>query len=114
MSYVPTPGPLPGEQWIPSNSSDGYSFLERECGRCARDKSMREGAPLEECDDSECCEIIAASFRSEAVEWREMPGGEVKCIAFVPAGEEIPPARCAKTADMFSASEDANVLHSAG
>lgn len=101
MDYVPTPGPLPGEQWIPSNGTVGYSFLEGECGNCARDRSMREGAPIEECDDDECCPIIAASFRGEAVEWRELPNGEVKCVAFVPAGEPIPTLRDDLTADMF-------------
>jgi hypothetical protein len=102
MTYKPTPGPLPGEQWIPSNGDVGYSFLTGECGNCQRDKSMREGVPLEECDDNERCEIIGASFRGEAVEWREMPDGEVKCIAFVPAGERIPEPRCELTVDMFS------------
>lgn len=101
MSYVPTPGPLPGEQWKPSNSTDGYSFLASWCGQCARDKSMREGCPEEECDDSELCQIIAASFRGDAVEWRKMPDGEVKCIAFVPAGEPIPAQCDDRTADLF-------------
>lgn len=91
----------PGEQWIPSNSDAGYGFLEHECGRCARDKSMREGVPIEECDDNERCDIIAASFRGEAVEWRQMPDGEIKCIAFVPAGARIPEPPCEHTADMF-------------
>lgn len=101
MEYVPTPGPLPGEQWVPSNSTVGHSFLENECGNCARDKAMREGCDIDECDDNEKCEIIGASFRGEAVEWRRMPTGEVKCIAFVPAGEPIPAPRCALTCDMF-------------
>lgn len=105
MSYIPTPGPLPGEQWIPSNGTVGHAFLAGECGNCQRDKSMREGVSIDECDDNERCEIIGASFRGEAVEWREMPDGEVKCIAFVPAGERIPEPRCANTEDMFSAAE---------
>lgn len=102
MSYVPTPGPLPGEQWTPSNGTEGHCFMEMCCCECARDKSMREGAPFDECDDNELCEIIAASFRGEAVEWREMPDGEVKCIAFVPADKPIPIARCDRTLDMFA------------
>lgn len=108
MDYVPTPGPLPGEQWVPSNGTVGYSFLEHECGNCARDRAMREGEPIEECDDDERCEIIGASFRGEAVEWRKMPGGDVKCIAFVPAGEPIPAPRCSQTADMFEAHNAGN------
>ncbi len=101
MSYIPTPGPLPGEQWEPSNSDDGYGFIGEWCTRCARDKAMREGAPLDECDDTEKCEILAASFRGEAVEWRELPNGHVECIAFVPAGQPIPAPRCAHTKDLF-------------
>lgn len=94
----PTPGPLSGEQWKPSNSDVGHAFLAHECGNCARDKAMREGA---ECDDNEKCEIIGASFRGDAVEWRRLPGGEVTCIAFVPAGDSIPPQRDDRTLDMF-------------
>lgn len=94
---------LPGEQWIPSNGTAGYSFLEDMCGNCARDRAMREGTPIEECDDNERCDIIAASFRGEAIEWRRMPDGQVTCLAFVPAGEPIPEPRCMMTADMFNA-----------
>ena len=101
MSYVPTPGPHPGEQFIPSNSDDGCRFLMEWCTHCARDKAMREGDDLDECDDNELCEIIAASSRGEAVEWREMPDGETRCIAFIEAGQEVTPARCEHTADMF-------------
>lgn len=101
MSYIPTPGPHPGEQYIPSNGSEGADFFDAWCSRCARDKSMREGEPVDECDDNELCEIIAASFRGEAVEWREMPDGETKCIAFIEAAKDIPLPRCEHTADMF-------------
>jgi hypothetical protein len=92
---------LPGEQWIPSNSDEGYGFLGSVCTQCARDKSMREGVDIDECDDNERCDIIARSFCGEAIEWREMPDGEVKCIAFVPAGERIPEPPCEHTMDMF-------------
>ena len=101
MSYTPTPGPHPGKQYVPSNGSEGDIFLHDWCAQCARDKSMRDGAAIDECDDTELCEIIAASFRGEAVEWREMPDGETKCIAFVRAGEPIPPPRDEYTMDMF-------------
>ena len=107
MAYIPTPGILPGEQWEPSNGDDGYGFMGEWCARCARDKAMREGTPLDECDDNEKCEIIAASFRGEAVEWRELETGEVKCVAFVDAGSAIPEPRCAHTCDMFSPSNAA-------
>lgn len=107
MTYIPTPGPLPGEQWVPSNATVGDTFLAHECGSCARDKSMREGEPVEECDDNELCPIIAASFRGEAVEWRRMPDGEVKCISWVAAGETPPAPRCHHTADLFGSEPNA-------
>lgn len=91
---------LPGEQWIPSNSTVGHAFIEGECSRCAKDAPSNSGKAFEECDESELCQILAASFRSEAVEWRRMPNGEVKCIAFVEVGSAAP-ARCDKTQDMF-------------
>ena len=102
--YTPTPGPLPGEQWIPSNGTVGYSFLEDWCGNCQRDKAMREGLE-EECDDDGRCEILCASFRGEAVEWRRMPDGHVKCIAFVEKGQPIPPERDTHTLDLFGDGE---------
>ena len=105
MTYIPTPGPLPGRQWIPSNGTEGYGFLDAACTQCARDKSMREGADFDECDDNELCEIIAASFRGEAVEWRELDNGELTCVAFVPAGQAIPSPRCQNTVDMFPSKE---------
>lgn len=92
----------PGEQWKPSNGTEGHSFLESACGNCARDKAMREGVDFDECDDSERCDIIGASFRGEAVEWRLLEGGEVKCMAFVPAGEPIPAPRCPHTNELFA------------
>ncbi len=102
MTYIPTPGPLPGKQWIPSNGTEGSVILCSLCSTCARDKAMREGEDFDECDDNELCEIIAASFRGEAVEWREMENGNVTCIAYVRHGDAIPDPRCAHTLDMFS------------
>ncbi len=91
---------LPGEQWIPSNGTVGYSFIEGECSRCAKDAPSNGSKPYEACDDSELCQILAASFCGEAVEWRRMPNGEVKCLAFIELGTDTP-ARCDKTQDMF-------------
>lgn len=103
--YIPMKGPLPGVQYVPSNGTEGYAFLEGWCTQCARDKSMREGVDIDECDDNEKCEIIAASFRGEAVEWREIEADDGKvnrvCLAFVEAGTTTPPVRCEHTADLF-------------
>ena len=92
---------LPGEQYKPSNSDEGYAFLGYWCANCQRDKAMRDGCDFDECDDNEKCEIIAASFRGEAVEWRDTGTGLI-CTAFVPAGEKVP-ERCPLTVDMFEA-----------
>lgn len=101
-TYTPTPGPLPGEQWTPSNGCDGDAFQGSLCCNCARDKCMSEGRDFDDCADDEVCQILGASYRGEAVEWRELDDGRVTCIAFVPAGGRIP-ERCAQTADMFGA-----------
>lgn len=98
--YVPMKGPLPGVQYIPSNGTEGYSFIESWCGSCARDKAAREGAEFDECDDNEVCQILGASFRGEAVEWRDLGEQEV-CLAYVQHGQEIPPPRCEHTVDLF-------------
>ena len=103
VDYVPMIGPLPGKQWTPSNGTIGESFLSDWCSNCARDKSMREGEPLDECDDNEVCPIIGASFRGEAVEWRKLDNGDVVCLAHVAPGAPIPEPRCEQTADLFAA-----------
>lgn len=92
---------LPGEQYRPSNGTEGFGFIDSWCVNCARDKAMREGCDIDECDDDERCDIIASSFIGAAVEWRRMPNGEVKCLAFIPLDEPIPTPRCAHTLDMF-------------
>ena len=102
MSYTPTPGPLPGQQWIPSNGTEGSVILCSLCSMCAIDKAMRDGADPDELEDNELCEIIAASFSGDAVEWRELENGNVTCIAYVRHGDAIPDPRCAHTLDMFS------------
>lgn len=91
----------PGEQYTPSNGTEGYSFLEHWCRNCARDKAVRDGEDVDECDDNELCPIIGASFRGEAIEWRELDNGETKCMKFVPAGQPIPPGPDTHTVDMF-------------
>ena len=97
MAYIPTTGPLLGKQWNPSNGSEGTFFMDAYCSKCARDKAMREGCDFDDCADDDLCEIIAAAFRGQAVEWRELPDGDVTCIAFVPAEEP----RDDRTIDMF-------------
>ena len=98
--YEPTPGPLPGEQYIPSNSDDGCAFLDL-CADCERDRCLNGTKYEEDCDDDDFCPIVAASFRGEAVEWRQLPDGKVTCIAFVSIGLPIPRPRCKATKELF-------------
>jgi len=91
---------IPGQQYTPSNGTEGEVFLDEWCRNCARDKSMREGAPLEDCDDNERCDIIAASYRGEAKEWVYGSDGQPKCTAYHALGMPAP-YRCAATGDMF-------------
>lgn len=102
--YVPMQGPLKGEQYVPSNGTDGHSFIEHWCTKCARDKPCSEGKDFDDCTDDEVCEILAASFRGEAVEWRRLEDGQTVCLAFI--GSDTPGTpRCTKTVDMFGESE---------
>lgn len=98
---------LPGDQWEPSNGTEGSTFMARWCSRCSRDKAMREGADFDECDDNELCSILADSAVGKAVEWRELPSGETICTAFVEHPQHAPEPRCAHTADMFDGSAGA-------
>lgn len=107
--YKPMAGPHPGERYMPSNSTEGYSFIETWCGTCARDKAAREGADIDDCDDDEVCQILGASFRDEAVEWRELEDGRCICVAHVPVGSPVPAPRCEHTHDMFECGEPPNV-----
>lgn len=99
--YAPTPGPLPGERYMPSNGTEGEAFISSWCCNCERDKVCNGTVDQDEAGDEDLCQILGASFRDEAVEWREMPDGKVKCIKFVEKGQPIPPERDTKTLDLF-------------
>ena len=101
MTYTPTKTPLPGVAWIPSNGTEAEQFMHDWCRHCARDKAMRDGADFDECDDNDLCEIIAAAYRGQAVEWRELSDGSTKCVAFIPADRPIPQPRCEHTPELF-------------
>ena len=78
------PPELPGEQWQPSNSTDGYSFTELFCSNCERDRDQY-------------CDIFARSFCGEAVEWRHTEEKGCFCMAYVPLGEPLPEVPCPHT-----------------
>lgn len=87
----------PGELYRPSNGTEGDAFLAAWCCRCGRDKAMREGCGIDECDDGERCDIIADTmiFNIDDPEypraWCYGPDGQPMCAAFVEPGTPIPP-----------------------
>ncbi|WP_426789179.1 hypothetical protein [Achromobacter xylosoxidans] len=81
------PAELPGEQWTPSNGTVGHSFIAEVCDVCERDQD-------------EDCDILARSFRGEAVEWRRTKEEGCFCMAYVPVGERLPEPPCPHTASL--------------
>ncbi len=100
--YVPMAGPLPGVRYMPSNGTEGMCFQEEWCCNCERDKEMNGTCHEEgrDADDDDYCPILSASYRDEAVEWRDL-GERLVCLAFTPKESEPPPARCEFTRDLF-------------
>lgn len=95
-----------GKKYRPSNGTEGEIFFDAWCRQCQRDKSMREGVDIDECDDTERCDIIANTFAYDVedaeypVEWQYGKDGQPCCTAFVPAGESIPTPRCEHTQEL--------------
>lgn len=87
-------------QWIPSNGTEGHQFINDWCSKCARDAVSNGQKTFDDCDDSELCQILDASFRGDAKEWIEHDDGRTECTAFVPLGA-AQPQRDDKTMDMF-------------
>lgn len=86
-----------GEKYQPCNGTDGEFFFDSWCRQCARDKAMREGCSVAECNDNERCDIIARTMAADVedpdypAEWRYGADGQPMCAAFVPAGGEVKP-----------------------
>lgn len=89
-----------GQPYQPSNGTEGEIFWSEWCCRCSKDKSMREGVDIEECDDNEICRILGASFQGKAKEWVYGADGQPMCTAFHEFGTPEP-YRCPNTTDMF-------------
>lgn len=109
-SVIMFPGGMPeaaGQKYRPSNSVEGDIFFGHWCCKCARDKAMSEGLPIEECDDNQRCDIIARTFAHDIdepeypTEWKYDQHGQPCCSAFVPVGEAIPNPRCERTNELF-------------
>lgn len=87
----------PGEAYRPCNGTEGDAFFAAWCCRCGRDKAMREGCDIDECDDNERCAIIATTMFSDIDdqdyprEWRYGDDGQPMCAAFIKPGTPILP-----------------------
>lgn len=96
-----------GQKYRPSNGTEGECFFAGWCCQCQRDKSMREGCDVDDCDDNERCDLIANSMAFDIdeegypKEWQYDKNGQPCCTAFVPAGDPIPLPRDDLTIDMF-------------
>jgi hypothetical protein len=88
-------------QYTPSNATEGYAFIGQWCANCARDCPSNGSKTFDECDDSESCEILAASFLGEAKEWVEHDDGRTECTAFIQFGRPVP-AVDDMTLDLFA------------
>lgn len=90
----------------PSTGTEGADFFDCWCCRCARDKAMREGCDIDECDDNEKCEIIANTMVYDIddpeypKEWIEDESGP-RCTAFIESWEGVPEVDT-HTKDMFA------------
>lgn len=97
----------PGDPYRPSSGTAGECFFGRWCCHCARDKAMREGADIDECDDNEKCELIANSMAFKPgdanypKEWIYDAQGAPCCTAFIESWEGVPEVDTL-TKDMFA------------
>lgn len=90
-----------GQRYQPSNGTEGMIFIDAWCSHCARDKAEREGAYVEDCDDTELCPIIARSMADGGCEeWVYGSDGQPRCTEYVEHGQPIP-YRCPNTPDFF-------------
>lgn len=96
-----------GEKYRPSNGTEGECFFASWCRQCQRDKALREGVDFDECDDDERCDIVARTCAFDVedagypAEWQYGKDGQPCCMAFIPAGDEIPMPRCTQTLELF-------------
>lgn len=73
-----------GQRYEPSNGTEGDCFHDKWCCNCARDKVMngtveQDGPGFN--PETDYCQILNASFRSEAVEWIFDANGMPSCTA---------------------------------
>ena len=90
-----------GQQYTPSNGTEGEAFWSWWCSRCERDKVMNGTVWDVDAGDDDMCQILGASFAGEAKEWVYGQDGQPMCTAFVPMGDKPHEARCDHTQGLF-------------
>lgn len=96
-----------GKKYRPSNGMEGEFFFDAWCRHCQNDKAMRDGLDLDECDDTERCDIIANTFAHDVEddeypnEWQFGRDGQPCCTAFLRVGDHRTVVRDDLTIDMF-------------
>jgi hypothetical protein len=94
-------------KYRPSNGTEGQAFIAAWCGTCARDRSLREGEPVETCDDNELCDIVGRTMMNDVdhpdypAEWTYDASGRPICTAYISKGQPVPTPRCTHTSDLF-------------
>ena len=89
-----------GQQWMPSNGTEGEIFHSEWCCQCARDQVMNGSVWEADAGDDDYCPILGASFRGEATQWVHGADGQPTCTQFIPVGEPLR-NRCEFTPDLF-------------
>lgn len=89
-----------GQQWTPSNGTDGELFQDAWCSHCSRDRVANGTVLFHAAGDDDMCQILGASYRGEATEWQIGADGQPQCTAFTPAGEPTPTPRCEHTIEL--------------
>lgn len=82
-------------------ASDVYTMIGLRCQNCQRDKAIRDGLDIEDCDDNEVCSLIAKGFQERVPQWVVQPNGDWSCTDYWAVGQEEPRSPCLHTEDMF-------------
>jgi hypothetical protein len=88
-----------GQQYMPHSTEDVHAFEEVHCSSCARDKIANGQRTMDNADDADLCDILAAGFAGEAKEWQYRADGKTVCTGYTPLNEPGLP-RCPHTLEL--------------
>lgn len=78
-----------GAAYRPNSEDERQAFYDAWCRTCARDRAMATGRPSCECDEAQCCQIIAASENYDLSHpdypkvWVYSSSGQPLCSAYL-------------------------------